>query len=198
MAVDMGVGRPVALGVPSDDGAVDDGDEVAVDKRHASVRLGGEQYPERVDVRRVVAFDPEVAEGDGEFLVRDASVRPGIRGDVECVDDLRFGKRRYGPEEGGQPAVVGTVADARRVRGVAATQEDGESVYGPAYTVSAGVVPSRRGEGFLREKRHRDDYTDLLSMAMGPVGACGLPIDAVARATDSSPLFAMSRRQRMT
>ena len=87
------------MGVAPGDCAVDDGDEVALDQRHASGWLGREEGPESVCLGRVGALYAKVAEGDGEFLIRDASVRPSVCSEVERVDDLRFGECWRGPEQ---------------------------------------------------------------------------------------------------
>ena len=88
------------MGVSPGDCALNDGYEVAVDKRYASGWLGRKELPKSVDLSRVSVLYSQVAEGNGEFLVRYASVWPSVCGDIERVDDFRFGECGSSPEQG--------------------------------------------------------------------------------------------------
>ena len=56
MAIDVCVWMPVAMGVAPCYCAVDNGDEMAPEKRHASSWPSREERPERVDLGRVGAL----------------------------------------------------------------------------------------------------------------------------------------------
>lgn len=140
--------------VTTRDDSVDDRDEVASDQRHASGRPGCEQLIEPVDLGGVRAANTEVAESNGKFLIRDASIGPVIRGDVERTDDLRLGKHRNGPEQRRQCTVMGTVTNALGCRGVAVAQHNREAVNRSAYPVLAALPQLWCGEAKILEESH--------------------------------------------
>ena len=110
MTVYVGIGRPVLVGVASDDHAVDNGDEVPVKKRHALCWFGGQECSECADIGRVKAVDPEALQSNRELLVSDAAVRPSVGGNIEGVDDSGLGNRWHRPVQGRQGAVMLTIS----------------------------------------------------------------------------------------